>query len=754
MSSTTSIAITGMRAANKLIATASNNIANSETAGFKAGFVQLSNIPNNNGVQSKGGYEIDKKGAFEYTGIVTDLATNNNSFFVVKNKINGERLNVATGSFRPNANGELEYLDKYILLGAKYDSKGNLPGYDVATLESIIIRTSEESQPTQTSEIKEQFSLNAGLLAKGQASFVMTPKDTVNRSATKNLNGILNSGGALQPGNGFAIHMQEEENGEIVTKTVRCVFTGPITSKSTLTSTGVEIATAPANDELEINYNGVKTSIKRSEIASLSTTSNNDAIDNIIAKLTAIGLSVTKDISSGNPQIVILPPNQGNESLIISGPLAIVLGLNQSAMPIQKDSMRFTSMNDLKNALAGQFSEIVTEATSDSMLFIAKPNTNISLENLQSSADVLGALGMYEGAIKGQGYDPYDSNRNMASRSIQPDMTKSVALFDSKGQQHLATVSLKKIEDGWIQELHMSKDNLVNVREDGLLQVTKFSFDTNGNLVKANAVVPTVTTVTVSDIFATIPNNPSSTVQTFTVNGKVFTKGTDFNSMIDLVNAINKDSTTSTTVQATIFEDGDNFYKIKLISKDGSVPTATGTVLAVNPIQTQIPDASKELQIKFNSIVGAAPLNITFEYTKITELVHNEMFGDISANGMGASILTSFSIDNYGTLVGTFANGSKKNLFKIPVATYANVNGLEVAGDNAFRASAKSGKMDIVGPGESKGGEVLSGNIENSNVEQARELTMLVTGNQFSSMNVKAWSTGNAMIDTLINATK
>ena len=36
--STTSIAITGMRAANSIIAQTSHNIANSETNGFKSGY--------------------------------------------------------------------------------------------------------------------------------------------------------------------------------------------------------------------------------------------------------------------------------------------------------------------------------------------------------------------------------------------------------------------------------------------------------------------------------------------------------------------------------------------------------------------------------------------------------------------------------------------------------------------------------------------------------------------------------------------
>jgi flagellar hook protein FlgE len=137
----------------------------------------------------------------------------------------------------------------------------------------------------------------------------------------------------------------------------------------------------------------------------------------------------------------------------------------------------------------------------------------------------------------------------------------------------------------------------------------------------------------------------------------------------------------------------------------------------------------------------------------MSESVHDEMIGLVRSNGMSPSALTNISIDVDGSLIGNFANGTSRKLYKIPLATYENVDGLSVMGDNALKASAKSGEMQIVGAGKSGTGEIASGNIESSNVEQAEQLTKLITNKQFYNMNTKSWQTGNAIIDYLLSAT-
>jgi flagellar hook protein FlgE len=749
--STTSIAITGMRAAQAIISQSSNNIANSETPGFKSGFMDLSNIAGDNGVSMLEGNSIDAKGSLNYTGMTTDLAVSNNrSFFIVKNKINDDVVNVVTGSFKPNKDGQLEYLGKYLLMGAQYGDDDSLPPIGVDTLQPIVINTNMMSQAVATTKVMESFNLNSGLLAKGQASFIMTPNEE-NTTPGAKLDTPLKTSDALESGSGFLMQIKSENNGEIKTENTKCIFTAAIASNSYVDS-GTDLASGDATDDISIVYNGsTAVSISRRDVkgATDSAILQNiaDRINSIIGSNQAYVVT-----SSGSSQLVIKPPINGADSLFISGTLATSLNITSQILPSQRGSVRFTSMLDLKNALTGLFSEVSSSGSSQSLLFTARPNTNVSFANLNDKNDVLGALGMYEGPVLGQGYDPYNSNGNMASGAVRPDIAEAVSFYDSKGGQHIANVALKKVEDGWIQEVYMSNPGQIyGVRDDGLVQVTKFTFDSKGKLTTIGPVVPNAITSSMSDPYSPIPA-PGGAVGQFSLGGVTFELGKDFNNMADLVNKINNDATLSPNFQATIVKDASGGYSIAVIAK-GSIQPVIETNLFNVTNESPLPDGSQNLKIVFNPVENLEPLNISFDYTNMMESVHKEMFGTLTSNGMGPSTLASISIDNTGDIIGTFANGASKKLYKIPLATYANVNGLDVIGDNALRASATSGKMQVSTAGDTSVGEVLSGNIETSNVEQAEELTSLITNKQFYNMNTKSWQTGNAILDYLLNAT-
>ena len=752
--STTSIAITGMRTANDIIIQTSNNIANSETPGFKAGLMDLANVEGNNGVRGIEGNSIDVKGSFENTGIVTDLATSSNKgFFIVSNKLSGDVVNVATGSFRPNVNGQLEYLGKYLLLGAKYNTDGSLPALEVETLQPIVIDTNQLSKPIASTSITEYFNVNSGLLAKGQASFVMAPDPSILTTTGGKLDDFLvpNATANLQNGNGFSIQVQSEQNGQIVSESIKCVFSGAITNTLSSTGSTVSGSVTAGSSTINVTFNGVTTAIDLSAVSSMN---DGDALTTIASSLNSLGLDakVTTDASTSNTTISLGAPS--NSLLEINGNSAIMQAIfaqqSISITPVSQGTVRFASMRDLKDQLHKYFKEINYNSSSQSLLFIAKPNTNVSMENLQS-ADILGDLGMYNGSVLGQGYDPYDTSSNMATGSTIPDILQGVALYDSKGGQHLFNIAMKKVEDGWIQEFYAAnKTEIKDIRDDGLLQVTKFKFDTKGNLSSTSTVVSNLTSnISFSDPF----NNLAA--GTVVIDGTTFTQGTDFNSLIDLVTVINSDKTLQNNLEATIVQDTQGQFKLKLISKDNQTHVIDAPALGLNQNTTStfLPSASDDLTINFDTAANVDPITVSFDYTQLNESVHKEMFGSVTADGMAPSTLSSISIDVDGILVGTFANGSNVNLYKIPLATYANVTGLDVIGDNALRASASSGTMRVVSAGEASSGEVLSGNIEQSNIEQAEQLTRLITNKQFYNMNTKSWQTGNAIIDYLLNAT-
>lgn len=121
--------VSGMAAQADRIATISDNVANTGTAGYKRGLVEFSSLVV---ATSPAGYEsgavevaarraIGQQGVLRATSSPTDLAIEGNGFFAVRGA-DGELRLTRAGGFRENASGELVNAAGFRLLG--YDLSG------------------------------------------------------------------------------------------------------------------------------------------------------------------------------------------------------------------------------------------------------------------------------------------------------------------------------------------------------------------------------------------------------------------------------------------------------------------------------------------------------------------------------------------------------------------------------------------------------------------------------------------------------
>ncbi len=116
--------VSGMNAQAARLASSADNIANSDTTGYKRTSTQFSSlIPEScTGHISSGSVithvrnEISTQGSLEYTSSVTDLAITGEGFFVVSDEGGASTLTRA-GAFVPNADGELVNSAGYYLMG-------------------------------------------------------------------------------------------------------------------------------------------------------------------------------------------------------------------------------------------------------------------------------------------------------------------------------------------------------------------------------------------------------------------------------------------------------------------------------------------------------------------------------------------------------------------------------------------------------------------------------------------------------------
>jgi flagellar hook protein FlgE len=120
-------------------------------------------------------------------------------------------------------------------------------------------------------------------------------------------------------------------------------------------------------------------------------------------------------------------------------------------------------------------------------------------------------------------------------------------------------------------------------------------------------------------------------------------------------------------------------------------------------------------------------------------------------DGYAAGVMTGFTIDRDGTVVGSFSNGTNETLAQVALADFNNPEGLAQAGDNMYTTSANSGSPVIGYSGRETSSEIASGSLEMSNVDLAQEFTNMIITERGFQANGKMITTSDEMLQTLIS---
>lgn len=127
--------------------------------------------------------------------------------------------------------------------------------------------------------------------------------------------------------------------------------------------------------------------------------------------------------------------------------------------------------------------------------------------------------------------------------------------------------------------------------------------------------------------------------------------------------------------------------------------------------------------------------------------------GSVSAlgDGYGAGTLIDFEIGTDGVITGIFSNDTTQALAQVGIARFANPDGLNRDANNTFSISANSGDPLDMFAGAGTGVSMLSGALEASNVDLAKEFTDLVVAQRSFQANSKVVSTADEVLQEMIS---
>lgn len=132
------------------------------------------------------------------------------------------------------------------------------------------------------------------------------------------------------------------------------------------------------------------------------------------------------------------------------------------------------------------------------------------------------------------------------------------------------------------------------------------------------------------------------------------------------------------------------------------------------------------------------------QFAGANELVTSEV------NGALFGSFKEVFIDEEGTVIAKFDNGTSKSIYKIPIATFANPNELTNEDGNAYDESPESGAFTLREATLGGAGRVISSATESSTVDIAEEFTkMIVTQRSYSAAS-KIITTADEMLEELI----
>jgi flagellar hook protein FlgE len=124
--------------------------------------------------------------------------------------------------------------------------------------------------------------------------------------------------------------------------------------------------------------------------------------------------------------------------------------------------------------------------------------------------------------------------------------------------------------------------------------------------------------------------------------------------------------------------------------------------------------------------------------------------GFITQDGSQFGTLAGVTIDESGLMTALFDNGETRPIFKIPLATFVNVNGLSARSGNVWNQTQSSGDSTLREANNGSAGSIAQAALESSTVDIGEEFTSMIIVQRAYSASTKIISTADEMLEELV----
>ncbi|MEP9389710.1 flagellar hook protein FlgE [Mesorhizobium sp. KR9-304] len=201
---------------------------------------------------------------------------------------------------------------------------------------------------------------------------------------------------------------------------------------------------------------------------------------------------------------------------------------------------------------------------------------------------------------------------------------------------------------------------------------------------------------------------------------------------------------------------GTNTWEVAVFNQAGAAPGAPFPYAPGSLLATANMTFDGTTGALISPVAGVnipVPNGVTFnlDISKMTQLGMEYTELRVEANGNAPSGIESIEIGSDGTMYALYENGSFRELYRIPLADVQSPDMMTALPGNVYTLSADSGALQMGFPGSGGLGSMISGALENSNVDIAEELTNMIESQRSYTANSKVFQTGADLMDILVN---
>ncbi len=165
------------------------------------------------------------------------------------------------------------------------------------------------------------------------------------------------------------------------------------------------------------------------------------------------------------------------------------------------------------------------------------------------------------------------------------------------------------------------------------------------------------------------------------------------------------------------------------------------------------PDGNGNVDIELGNIDwgnGSSLQDINIDINSFSQFAGQYNVISSDQNGAALGLRTGVEITRDGLIVAQFSNGATAALYKIPLVTFANPNGLQEESGTAYSETDASGANNLREAGAGGAGFLEPSTIESSNVDLADEFAKLIVSQRAFTADTRVINTVDQMTEDLL----